>query len=843
MCYQDNVPPIPFKGFHIACLCGDNGNGKSALIDALTWALWGKSRAKHADELVHTGRNDMEVELEFAVGKEVYRVIRKHVRSSSFRPGQTVLELQMATDGRFKSGTGNSITETQREIENVLRLDYQTFINSALFLQGHSDEFSIKQPSKRKQVLTDILGLYIYDQLQEQARNSARERELEAKRLSSNIADISEQLGSRHQCQDELRRVEQEVSILQNRLENQEASVNLLRREKESLRSKQQHLTELKTQLEKARRQLAYWEQKSAEYHSKVERYEQLMARGPAIEEGYAQLLRLRELGDELSKRLSRLLDLQQRINELEKTVESAKRELVTQQTVIQSQISQHEAKLARLPALERELNEVRQSLAEIDGAQEQIGVRKEQNQELLSQTHHLESLCAQFTEEVRTLEEKIALLAQSGAQCPLCQSELGIEGRARLQAKLRTEKETKTDALRAKREELKQKRLEYQAADNDIVLKEDALNKERINRQSQASTVRNRINEIHQADREISERRAELKEIADSLAKRDYARGEQQDLAKLRRNLEELAYDRERHEWVREQLDKLEKYEEDKRELEEANRLREREKVALADAEQAISNLTSDVNEHVNQTYNLEAELEGLPYVASKLVEAEQSQQTLADNWRSSYDSLTQLRMKLRQYDELENKKTNCETLQHQALEEEQIYTELTEAFGKKGIQALLIERSLPEIEAEANRLLGKMTDNRLTLRLETQRETKRGETIESLDIKIADELGTRSYEMYSGGEAFRIDMALRIALSKLLVMSAGASLATLIIDEGFGTQDSSGREKLVETINSIQDDFDKIIVITHLEELRDAFPVRINVVKTAGGSTISFD
>ena len=60
------------------------------------------------------------------------------------------------------------------------------------------------------------------------------------------------------------------------------------------------------------------------------------------------------------------------------------------------------------------------------------------------------------------------------------------------------------------------------------------------------------------------------------------------------------------------------------------------------------------------------------------------------------------------------------------------------------------------------------------------------------------------------------------------------------MIIDEGFGTQDSSGRDKLVEAINSIQDDFDKIIVITHIEELKDAFPVRINVVKTEEGSAI---
>ena len=68
-----------------------------------------------------------------------------------------------------------------------------------------------------------------------------------------------------------------------------------------------------------------------------------------------------------------------------------------------------------------------------------------------------------------------------------------------------------------------------------------------------------------------------------------------------------------------------------------------------------------------------------------------------------------------------------------------------------------------------------------------------------------------------------------------------AGASISPLFIDEGFGTQDASGREKIVEVLNSIQDYFDKIIVITHLEELRDAFPARIDVIKTAQGSTIS--
>jgi exonuclease SbcC len=149
-----------------------------------------------------------------------------------------------------------------------------------------------------------------------------------------------------------------------------------------------------------------------------------------------------------------------------------------------------------------------------------------------------------------------------------------------------------------------------------------------------------------------------------------------------------------------------------------------------------------------------------------------------------------------------------------------------------------MIIETAVPELEASANELLGRMTDGRMHVRIETQKEIKTGEVREALDILISDELGTRAYELYSGGEAFRVNFAIRIALSRLLARRAGAQLRSLFIDEGFGTQDARGREHLVSAINSIQDDFDRILVITHIDELKDAFPARIEVTKTPEGS-----
>lgn len=168
-------------------------------------------------------------------------------------------------------------------------------------------------------------------------------------------------------------------------------------------------------------------------------------------------------------------------------------------------------------------------------------------------------------------------------------------------------------------------------------------------------------------------------------------------------------------------------------------------------------------------------------------------------------------------------------------------IYQELKTAFGVRGVQAMIIEAAVPEIETEANRLLARMTGGRMHVRFDTQRETLAGEVRETLEIRIADELGTREYSLYSGGEAFRVNFAVRVALSKLLARRAGAQLQMLVIDEGFGTQDSQGRQRLVEAINAIQDDFARVLVITHIDELKDAFPTRIQVAKTSEGSVVS--
>ena len=187
-----------------------------------------------------------------------------------------------------------------------------------------------------------------------------------------------------------------------------------------------------------------------------------------------------------------------------------------------------------------------------------------------------------------------------------------------------------------------------------------------------------------------------------------------------------------------------------------------------------------------------------------------------------------------------LESEYKNQQKMVHELSQTIDDYTIIAQTAGKDGIQALLIEDAIPEIEQEANSLLAKLTDNQAHLSIESLRDLKKGGTKETLDIKISDAIGIRPYELFSGGEAFRIDFALRIAISKLLARRAGTALQTLLIDEGFGSQDEEGLAHIMEAIYKIQEDFQRIIIVSHLPSMKEQFPVHFIIEKGSQGSTV---
>jgi len=842
MPYRDNVPPLYFTGIHTASIWGENGNGKSALVDAMTWALWGRTRAKSDDDIIHSGQTETQVEFDFAVGQQTYRVIRKHAKPKRRKAsGRSSLDLLIASDGGFKVISGDGIRQTEQKIRDILHMDYDTFINSAFLRQGHADEFTRQSPVKRKEVLGNILGLDYYDELEERAKELAKGQEAEKSLAESAIREIGGELAQKPDYEAEFEKVQGELSQIEKTMGEHESRLNELRQKKESLENRKMQLIQLEEHTAETARTLEHLDEQVKQRYSRIKEYEELIARRASIEEGYAQFVEAKKLNEELNHKLALLSKLNQRKYGLDMAIERAQAALITEHRLAENKISELEASSQQLPQLRNELQQVQAELQKLAEEEEILYQKRKGSQELRNYVYELESNKARLEQEIAEIEEKLSLLlTESGAKCPLCETELGAEGLKLIEVKYTADKNNKTTSLVANEAELTQKRTELDSLESETSQLETRLGQSRTAAQNKASLLSREIAEAEQAGKHLIEERSRLTEIEERLAKKDFATAEQEALVKLEEELALLDYEPQKHEQVRLKLANLEQYETPKRRLEEADRLINQEKEAASKTEQTAQELRRSLETDNHRRQELTTELSALPSLANELAQAETEHQTLIEQQKQAQEIVGSVKGKLQRFAELEIKRKEKEKLLSQASKEEKIYRDLAEAFGKKGIQALLIEMALPEIEAEANRLLGRMTDNRMHVKIETQRETKKGDLLETLDIKISDELGTRNYEMFSGGEAFRIDFAIRIALSKLLAKRAGAPLPTLIIDEGFGTQDSTGLDKLKEAITSIQDIFDKILVITHIEEFRDAFPVRIDVIKTAQGSTL---
>ncbi|HUW94547.1 MAG TPA: SMC family ATPase, partial [Anaerolineae bacterium] len=734
-----NPTELELDGIRLACLAGENGHGKSAIIDAITWALWGEARSKSADELIHLGEEQMEVSLDFRLSDQEYRVIRQ--RDSAGR-GSSTLEFQVGNNGNWTALTEHTIKETQERIESLIGMDYSTFINSALLLQGRADEFTNQPPGKRKEILGAILRLDEWGVLEERAK-----------------AKVNELMGSL------------------NRIEAKEESI---REELEKAPEYESHLEAAASEAERLGAEL-----KEAQHH--VRQLQEKQAQGGLKRQG------LDDTEAELEKRGRERDVFLSRIRSSEKDDWPGQREEISG---YEEQLREVQRRIAgadpeAIEHCQEKLGETEAGLAQVTGADEERRKAQEEKAGLSEEKAGLTATNTALKADMAALKEEMDLLERADANCPLCDSELTEEHRQEILASKQVEGEAA--AAEYKRNKGRTEEIDYELG--QLVMELSVIDKQiRVAQQLQSQRA--------ELTAQLAKLEAEQERLEDWKAQ----------VIQLERAIEEA---KTRYEGMK--RERIAEWQEQAHEL-----------------EATIASLTAKRDA-------LKVELGGLAEIETELRTWKAQENRLGDDLSRANLRVGAATQKIEHCHYLRGEAEKLETEHNEASSAWHVYDQLKVAFGKKGIQAMIIETVIPEIEEEANRLLEQMTGGRMSVRLDSQRETKKGTVAETLDIHVSDELGTRSYDLFSGGEAFRINFAIRIAISKLLARRAGARLETLIIDEGFGSQDAQGREKLVEAISSVAGDFGLILVVTHLDELKEAFPSRIEVVKGPAGSLIS--
>ena len=843
MCYRDNVPVLDLEPLHIACLCGENGHGKTALLDAMTWALWGQARARTQEELVHQGQQDMAVELEFLARGQRYRVSRTHSRSARSRQGTTMLELQVTSGNGFRSISGNTLRETEAKIRDVLHLDYETFINTAFLRQGDADRFTTSRPADRKKTLAEVLDLSYYQGLEERARERSRSLQGEAQVLHGAIALLRQELERRPEHQENLRTATAVLASMEPDVEQRRRKVEELGLAVEALRQRSVELADMQRRLTAGHREVEQLRGQVSTREAQIGGFEAVIQRQAEIREQFARLEQVRADAARLDTALAGKMALEAERARLEGDIKAARAQLSAEADGLHRRLQKElEPQAGRGPEIEEALKRLAREQADLGELERAFEISRAEAEGVAAEVRDLKSANERLLGEMEETRKKFDMLEQDESVCPLCRQPLGAEGQDHL--RLEYESEGKRDRKlydenAGRSGVLDQRHRELTA---QIAQKDAELRATRARAEKERARLERDLEESRKAVAETERVRVEVQRVDDLIQKEDFAHEERQSLTKLDEEVSGLRFDEATHRSAREEARKLEEYEELRRSLLETEERLPSERSELETVKEMLSRRESEVRELEQQQRALHAEMEGLP---SREKELEAARRHYDEVEKQRQEAQLQKRVaesELERLDGVAGELKGQEERREELSTQVGVYDDLAVAFGKNGIQALIIETAIPQLEADANELLARLTENRMTLKLQLQegrRDSRTRLPSEELDIRIADEVGTRSYETFSGGETFRINFALRIALSKLLARRSGAPLPILFIDEGFGSQDAAGQERLTQAIQSIQDDFQKIIVITHMDQIKESFPVRIEVTKTGSGST----
>lgn len=845
MSYGDEHAALDFTGLHLVALTGDNGNGKSALLDAITYALWGKTRASGSqvsseDDLVRLGADEMEITFSFQIGEDVYRVNRKRNRRT--RTGDWQVELR-DTAGTWRSVSGTGMRETERQLRRILRMEYETFLNSAYIQQGHADEFTRQKPDARKRILADILDLTRYERLEEMARERRTDCDLLLKDLEGETRHYEARAAEEPVARERL--VQQEAQLVHSTRERSQretewqrvrAQFATVEERAQKLRDLEERTREAAQEVHELEEEIARLQTRLADNAARIEEKPALLAATARLTEVRADILRLEPTVAELHR-------VQQATTAAQSRFEQETLRLRHALETAEAEEKRNEERQKRIAVLEKQIAE---AAARIDALKTPAQERDSVQQEMEKAQAHFAALKAEsnrLQQDVREVEEVLDVLAQPKTQCPTCLTDLS-GGR----------QQVVIEKQEAKREKLRF-RLAQVRRDGKTVQEHSSILKQRfasleerlkgavaLEAQRKAwIQERNDLEERHRAAAEIAGRAQELRS---RLAGEVYGAEERAELARLADETRRLTQAAEafREAKERERAFLAQDIERRAAQITEIERTQEQDILTLREREARRDKRCEQMGRAQKQIAALRQELGDYETLRREVLETERVYRDAAAAYETAFSQIERTRNTLEECVRAAAFAADKRAERDRIAKDKQAYTELTAAFGKKGVQALIIDNALPEIQEETNRLLSRMTDSAMQVTLTTLRESRTtARQIETLDIQITDDAGTRPYEMYSGGEAFRINFALRIALSRLLARRAGARLQTLIIDEGFGTQDAKGRERLVEAIEAVKDEFALILVITHIEELKDAFPSRVEIIKTPAGSQIN--
>jgi DNA repair protein SbcC/Rad50 len=835
---------IDFADLDLFAIWGPTGSGKSSILDAITYALFGKiARIEGIQEetntsLISQGQPRMAVSLEFKVGDEHFKVSR-----DTRRQGATTVRLEVLDGAEWHShGEGaDSVRQVNKRIPEIIGLNYDAFTRSVILPQGKFAELLVGDATKRRKILTELLGLELFAEMAARANLIARD--------ARTAADVSETNLERdyHDITAEA------LTVAQDRAK--QASQRTAAAE-----SAHDAIRELRGRAGKLKGQLAALERcsiRATEMAADFDRHaSNLVDQVSAVTDSQAQL---EDAGIMLEKARGTLDAAETELKESEARWGS-REDIVTLRAKLSALETARLEKDNALALREEAAAGVADAAAESEAAE--VAVRDAGSKLKEANDTYEKARAAHAEAHRRDLVGALVVDLEPGAPCPVCERALETipQSDAAALAEVVAAMEAADAGTRRAEAESARAKAALDAAQKNVEGAQTNLKRAGKSLSARVISVANLEKEVAEffsgelpldPSGVLDER---LRRLDKLLRVRDEARTAVEAAELVARKCERAADEaNEKVARIRAALESagMRRLIED---IEATAILFTLPKVVrswpdspddlVASARRGASDLAAlrdRLSEHQDR---LRAESDGLVAQAlaaipsgleihgTDLEELERSAQ--AELQRTNKEAAT-AEHEAGRIDDALGKRRNLEAEITARRAEHALYKSLGNELRSDRIVDYLQVEALSGLAAAGSDQLHSLSGGRY-------RMSYRNDRFYVIDAWNGEE--HRSVRTLSGGETFLASLALALALAdqvQLLAVAKKNRLESLFLDEGFGTLDGETLETVVSAIEQLGGDDRLVGVITHVTELAERLPVRVRVVKSPRGSRIS--
>lgn len=847
-------------------ICGETGSGKTMLLDAISFALFGKSTGDNRNDLTSLRSNRCAFEATtlvsfvFEQDGKVYKFERRLERKRK-NLSASAAALRMDDDGIFVPLYENAKEkEVNKKAEELIGFSYEQFRQIIVLPQGQFEKFLVADPDEKEQILSNIFGASYWENVAENFYQIAEKNRKDLEDTKQAIAMKLEQTGcdDRDSLSEHIDMLREKLSILEDehKKKDHKAELEEIERQKKTVldykeldsRIKKLNELELKKEEIREKEKLKILAEAAEGFRNQVKELEEAKNAVTAREHSIKIIGSDIEKSEKLQKKSEEALSRHQ-----------DKSDEYEQKKTLKTKLESKREKYAAIDKLEKELKEKTDIYSKL--AKKETEAKSAYDAEAAKAIQAKQEY-AQAKKRHAVLLDKyhagiygdIAARLTEGAACPVCGSCEHPHP-----AKLSDDAVSKEDTDRAKLEEDKAYRA-MNELDKTVVQRQqlyEAAVKNRSNAEAELRVAEERLGAVRG---ELIENITNGKALESNIEKLEAEISEYNEKeGELKKALEsakiKLGKEKSRQETLTAEYST---------ELDKADKLEQKLQADMADSEfKDIEDIKKNLQEKsvISQLTKEIADFYANINSANKLISEKRSE--IAEAKRPDEAALKDREEKLRsendsyikEHTSIANSINNLSDALNKIDELSGNFTErLVQAnddlsFAKRlrgdtgvGLHRYVLGIMFGSVIAAANKMLENVHGGRY--RLCRTDDKLAGKNKRGLGLKVYDSFSetgeARDVSTLSGGEKFLVSLALSIGVSSA-ASGSGAKIEAMFIDEGFGTLDDSSVHDALEIIGSIRRSNGLVGIISHVQVLRDNIPNKLVVNKSREGSTVS--